>query len=694
MKKGYKWMRYIMLGAALFISTGSLYNPAYGDDAQDSIRVVMFADLGSTYKSTVPAVTLKSDGDWSVGEGPDADHRTWASLPSGQSVRFSVDGFRVKVMETGDYQAASAAAKILQGTSDKPILFTDSKNGRTVYQLYTGMYASAEAARTAATRVAASAASQLGGQTPAAVGNLHLTAGTFAGEQEAGRVRNDIQSAGFDAYTVLLSSGEYAVWVGEAVSSSQLAGIREAVTGALPEITLSEAYLSEPALIIRQDAGTAGGSPQNLRHYMLSGPDNGNVMIHGDGAGIQVIERSQRTYRGDFEISKLSGQLALVNELPVDQYLYSVVGAEVYASWPVEALKAQAVAARSYALFQSNKFKIADVVDTTLSQAYNGLASENGKVSDAVDATSGEVLMSGGEVIEAVFSANAGGTTADPSEVWNGGGTVFASVDSPGDASAQEGTKMWYYVLLDNGKTGYVREDNVRESKVMTGAGLAEMTVTSDGTNVRPIPQIQSDVAVVAQMNPGDEAVVLAKVPESGSYTWVRGPFTSDQLLKSMQGKITGTLPETILHMDVTDRGPSGRVVEVEANGQPLSVKYPDMYRSVMGSLPSTKFDISGTGSYTVLGADGETSHISGAAGAELISGSGEGTWSGSGMVVMNGSHEARVIDKEQRFIFTGQGNGHGLGLSQWGAKGMADEGYDYKEILQHYYQNVSIVKE
>ncbi|MFB5678749.1 SpoIID/LytB domain-containing protein [Paenibacillus terreus] len=689
-----RWMRYIVLGAAVFMSTGSLYNPAYGDTSQDSIRVALFADLGSTYKSTVPAVTLKSDGDWSAGEGTGEDYRAWVHLSSGQSVRFSVDGFRVKVMETGDYQAAAAAAKVLQGTSDKPILFTDSKNGRKVYQLYTGMYASAAAAQTAVTRVGASAAAQLGGQTPTAVGNFHLSAGTFADEQEAGRVRDDIQSAGFDAYTVLLSRGDYAVWVGEAVSASQLAGIRKAVTGALPDMILSEADLSEPALIIRQDAGTEGGNAKGVRHYVLSGPDNGKVMIHGDGAAIQVAERSQRTYRGDFEISKQSGQLALVNELPVDQYLYSVVGAEVYASWPKEALKAQAVAARSYALFQSNKFKIADVVDTTLSQAYNGIASENEKVSDAVDATSGEVLMNGGEVVEAVFSANAGGTTADPSEVWNGGGSVFASVDSPGDESAQEGSKMWYHVLLDNGKTGYVREDNVKEIEDTTQAGLAKMTVTSDSTNVRPIPQIQSDVAVVAQMNPGDKAVVLGKVPESGSYAWVRGPFTSDQLLKSMQGKITGTLPEEIQHLDVTERGPSGRVMEVEANGKPLDVKYPDMYRSAMGSLPSTKFDISGTGSYTVLGADGETSHISGAAGAELISGSGESAWSGSGMVVMNGSHEARVIDKEQRFIFTGQGNGHGLGLSQWGAKGMADEGYDYKEILQHYYQNVSIVKE
>ncbi|GJM75100.1 hypothetical protein HMSSN036_73160 [Paenibacillus macerans] len=63
-------------------------------------------------------------------------------------------------------------------------------------------------------------------------------------------------------------------------------------------------------------------------------------------------------------------------------------------------------------------------------------------------------------------------------------------------------------------------------------------------------------------------------------------------------------------------------------------------------------------------------------------------------MVVLGAEQTARVIDKSSAFLFVGRGNGHGLGLSQWGAKGLADAGYDYRKILQHYYQNVTIVKE
>lgn len=60
----------------------------------------------------------------------------------------------------------------------------------------------------------------------------------------------------------------------------------------------------------------------------------------------------------------------------------------------------------------------------------------------------------------------------------------------------------------------------------------------------------------------------------------------------------------------------------------------------------------------------------------------------------MNSESKAEVLDASQKFIFIGQGNGHGLGLSQWGAKGMADAGNDYQDILKHYYQNVTITKE
>ncbi|WP_235540819.1 SpoIID/LytB domain-containing protein [Paenibacillus sp. Root52] len=671
---------------------GCLQVPAYAAENDGQlIRVAMFANLGSTYKSTTPLITLESNGSWTIGSETGAN----VSLPAGQ-IRFSADGFRVKVLETADFKTAAAAAKLLQPTSDKPLLFSSSVSGKTVYQLYTGNYATETLAGQAVARVQKVAAAQLGGQKPVVTGNKHLSTGNYSSLQEAQAAQASLSASGITSFTVLsldAGSSGYSVWVGEAVTDAELTAVKKTVETQVGGSSLSPISNNSSALIIRQDAGLSLDTPKTAAHYTIAGTE-AKAWVQGDGNGIKVLERSQRTYRGDMEVSIVNGDLALVNVVPLEQYLYSVVGAEVYSSWPAEALKVQAVAARSYALQQGTRFQIANVVDTTLSQAYNGVDSENDKVTSAVDATAGEVVKSGGKIVEAVFSSNAGGQTAHPSEVWNGGAGVFTNVDSSGDTSAQAGLHTWYHVLLNSGISGYIREDNVKELSSKTDAGLSKVTVTAQNTNVRAIPLIQSTVEPVAKMNPGNEAVVLAKVAQSNDYAWVRGPFTAAQLVKTLQGKTTTTVPSSISTLEVTKRGPSGRALEVSANGQALTVKYADTYRSALGGLPSTLFDIAGTGSYTVLGADGNTASKTGSQGAAVLSASGTGTSSGNALVVMSGDGQARAVTQGQNFMFIGQGNGHGLGLSQWGAKGMADEGYDYQEILKHYYQNATIVKE
>ncbi|GAK42301.1 SpoIID/LytB domain-containing protein [Paenibacillus urinalis] len=692
------WLQGAKLAVAAAVVAGSLYMPSYADASEvDTIRVAMFADLGSTYKSTTPAVTMQTAGNGSAGIIGSNGYEAWITLSNADEVRFSVDGYRVKVFETNEFAKAAAITKALQSTADKPIMYSASKSGKTVYQVYAGNYNTLSLAEAASSRIAQNNSTLLNGQKPAVKGSKHSSVGVYASKAAADKVRSTITAEGLDAYTVLQATGtgapEYAVWIGEETTDALLTSVEKAVKQQLPQLTVTPVSPNTKAIIIREDTTLNLASPAARDHYIVSGND-AKLVLDGGDAGIRVTERSARTYRGDFEISTYNGQLALVNELPLEQYLYSVVGTEVYTSWPEETLKAQAVAARSYALYQGNRFTIANVVDTTLSQAYNGIGAEHERVTQAVNATAGEVLKSGGKIIEAIFSSNAGGTTADPSEVWNGGGNLFASVASPGDQAAQQGTYEWYHVLLTDGKTGYVREDNTKLLEGTTAAGLPKLTVTAQNTNVRKIPLIQSTVNPIAQLNPGTEVVVLGKVNESGSFSWMRGPFTSAEVVAMLQGKVNTAVPSSITSLEVTERGPSGRALEVQANGQVLGVKYGDAYRSAFGSLPSTLFDITDTGSYTVLGANGQTAEKKGSGGAHVISASGTSSYSGNSMVVMNGEGDARAVSKTQSFLFNGQGYGHGLGLSQWGAKGMADEGYDYQSILKHYYQNVTIVKE
>ncbi|WP_138495677.1 SpoIID/LytB domain-containing protein [Paenibacillus pinistramenti] len=696
-----KWGR--SLGAGL-LALGVLYMPVKAENLEgqstDLIRVAMFLDLGSTYKSTTPSVTLVSSGGLSAGPGTEGSYQNWIQASAGEAAKFSVNAFRVKVMETSSFSTAASAAKKLQATANKPLIFAEEAGGATVYKLYAGMYATAEDATKAVTSITTTLGSLLGSQKPEARGKLYLSAGQFSSAYDAQTLRDQILSQGIDAWEVLTpGAGDkpaYSVWIGEAATEAQLAADKASLSAKLPNAAAAEVDDSAPALVIQTDVTSDLSNPAETPLFMLTGSGAKLWIDTGDSGVTEVKERSDRKYRGGFEISMVNGQLAFVNELPVEQYLYSVVGGEVSSSWPIESLKAQAVAARSYALFQSpTKFKIAGVVDTTLSQVYSGTGTEADSIRQAVDSTAGEVLMSGGKMIEGVFSSNSGGMTADPSEVWGNPSTVYAAVTSVEDNAASAGSKQWYHVLLSSGKSGYVREDNTKLTGASTAAGLSYLTVTASSTNVRPLPMIQSGVDPVAKMNPGDQAVVLEKVNESNSYSWVRGPFTSSQIASSLKGKISGTVPSSITSLEVTKRGPSGRAVEVQASGQVLKVKYPDLYRSAFGSLPSTLFDIVETGRYTVLGANGQTDTGTMSSGTTVLSASGKTTVSGStGLVVMNGDKSARVIEKTNGFLFIGQGNGHGLGMSQWGAKGMADAGYDYQSILQHYYQNVTITKE
>ena len=107
--------------------------------------------------------------------------------------------------------------------------------------------------------------------------------------------------------------------------------------------------------------------------------------------------------------SRAGGLEYIINVLPIEDYLRGL--GEVPPSWPLEAIKAQIVAARCYALTHLGSTSLYDVDDTTQYQVYLGADNESPSQNAAVDQTSGQVLMSGGRVIVAFFSASDGGHT-------------------------------------------------------------------------------------------------------------------------------------------------------------------------------------------------------------------------------------------------------------------------------------------
>ena len=115
--------------------------------------------------------------------------------------------------------------------------------------------------------------------------------------------------------------------------------------------------------------------------------------------------------------------LTVINRLLIDEYLYGVVPEEMPASWNIEALKAQAVAARTFALYDKLDRKHTqegfDVCVTTDCQVYGGMDSEAATTNKAIDATKGEVIVYLNQPICSVFHAASGGQTDDSINVWN-----------------------------------------------------------------------------------------------------------------------------------------------------------------------------------------------------------------------------------------------------------------------------------
>jgi stage II sporulation protein D len=136
----------------------------------------------------------------------------------------------------------------------------------------------------------------------------------------------------------------------------------------------------------------------------------------------QPVLVAGRRYRGVLSLSRGGrSHLYLINTVGLEDYLGGVLPSEIPSSWPAAALEAQAVAARSYALFrmEGRDHPDFDLDDSTSSQVYGGREAEEARALQAVAATRGQVLAWHGKVAQAFFHSNCGGHTADASHVWN-----------------------------------------------------------------------------------------------------------------------------------------------------------------------------------------------------------------------------------------------------------------------------------
>ncbi|MCL2336968.1 MAG: SpoIID/LytB domain-containing protein [Firmicutes bacterium] len=288
-------------------------------------------------------------------------------------------------------------------------------------------------------------------------------------------------------------------------------------------------------------------------------------------------------YRGSVELIADGAGVKVINELPVEQYLYGVVPAEMPVSFPPEALKAQAVASRTYVQTQLGSHAIQgfDVTDNQQNQVYRGYDSEQPQASQAVDETAGEVLTYQGQPISAYFHASSGGDTENSEDVWNEPLEYIRAREDPADLNSK------YYNWTVTYSAAQLTQ--VINEKLQGLSNAVPYSVFAQVTDLQEVQRTASGQRVKRLLIEGLDAAGNPVQAEIYNADRVRMALGLNSSLFSMQK-------------------------EVDANGLLSSV------------------------------------------------------------------------------VISGSGLGHGLGMSQWGASGLAAQGYNYREILQYYYTGVELV--
>lgn len=330
----------------------------------------------------------------------------------------------------------------------------------------------------------------------------------------------------------------------------------------------------------------------------------------------QVIDCGGTKYRGYILLEKeANGLMTVLNIVNTEDYVASVLGKEMSYSWPQEALKAQAVCARNFAICRGNSHKgyAFDVCSTTHCQVYAGIAGEHENTRKATEATKGVLATYEGKVVPLYFSATSGGKTEDVKNVWGSVHGYLKAVDDPYENPEKASKYKWSVTLT--------------KSEI-------EQKLTKAGADIGNLKNI--------------------------------------------------TLDETT---------PSGRVTKMTFNGDggSYSVKL-EKCRTILG-LYSQKFTIesnetqTGGALYTTIGDMAGPFYITN--GVQNIKTEAFSVLDGNGKVTQMNMEKTPI--PADTYIINGGGYGHGVGMSQWGARGMAEKGFNYIDILTHYFTGIEL---
>lgn len=349
----------------------------------------------------------------------------------------------------------------------------------------------------------------------------------------------------------------------------------------------------------------------------------GNEAFVAAAAGKKSPQINKRSYKGDFQLQAEQGdKLLVVNRLPLEDYLASVLPAKTMVVWPDEVIKSQAVAARSYAMYKMQQSKNAYALlatDKELPYEGTGKRIEKDAVTKLIQATKGQYLADAyGSAIEAVTTSSTGGRTESALNLWE---TPVSYLQSVADYDSDSPEYTWERRVTPALLEGLLAQRGYAAGK-LTSIRLSPLD--DAGVDRTPTGRVKyiilSGEAATVKIS-GDELVELLGL---------------NSALFELE---TGTpVPETL-------KVPIEDYYGMEIGSKDIDIKVNESKKPVWKNLVR---------SYHLLGGG-----------------------------------------KEEKIIFHGKGKGSGLGLSAWGARGMAnaDAKTTYKTILAHYYPGAKLVR-
>ena len=339
-----------------------------------------------------------------------------------------------------------------------------------------------------------------------------------------------------------------------------------------------------------------------------------------------------RRYRGRLQLLVRGGQVQVVNHLGIETYLTSVVGSEMPHKWPLPALQAQAVAARTYALRQRGKAGDFDVKATVSSQVYRGVESETPSTIEAVESTRSLVLVHAGRLINAVFHSSSGGATEPSGEVWRNQLPYLVSV---ADHDQHSPVHRWNKRFDDDELRDLFRE--------IGGVKRLQVLKTSSTGRVR----------TARVQGPHGSLVLTGR--ELRKRLGLKSTMVQFELINGSVGSSTAssTAPTQTVSQSVSRAAPPLiGLWQDSASGPDTTPSKSSRLASLLPPPPPP-------------------------------------------LPQLNPSafNRPRLDVREGELVLEarGQGFGHGVGMSQWGAHGLALQGADFRQILLHYYRGAEI---